>query len=115
MIYEYECPKCGSFEVVQSIHDEALTKCECGQPIERIVTGGLGFRGDPRTLGTLAERNTAKLGHYERESKFQAENEALKKKKEKAPWWRPNTTGINRKLLNMTPEQTKRYIERGNV
>ena len=113
MIYEYECPQCGTFEVVQSIHDEALTKCQCGQLIERIVTGGLGFRGEPKTIGALADKNTSKMGHYEREDKFRPQAEAAQRAKEKAPWWRPNTTGVDKKLFNMSPEQTKRYIERG--
>jgi len=36
--YEYRCTKGHSFEVVQSINDEALTKCEvCGRPVERVM------------------------------------------------------------------------------
>ena len=113
MIYEYMCPKCGSFEVYQSIHDDALTQCECGCQIERIVTGGLGFRGDPKTLGTLAEQNFAKMGHYEKESVMRPEVEAKEAAKANAPWWRPGTTGVNRKLLTMTPKEQKRYVEGG--
>ena len=37
-IYEYRCTKGHSFEVLQSIEDDPLTKCEvCGSPIERVL------------------------------------------------------------------------------
>ncbi len=36
--YEYRCPKGHSFDVVQSINDAPLTKCEvCGRPVERVL------------------------------------------------------------------------------
>lgn len=114
MIYEYECKKCGTFEVIQSIHDAALTTCECGSPIERIITGGLGFTTETLTIGSLAEKNVAKLGHYEKEAKFRPETEAKESAKKNAPWWRPGTTGVNRKLLTMNTKEQKKYIEGKN-
>jgi putative FmdB family regulatory protein len=113
MIYEYECKRCGTFEVIQSIHDAALTTCECGCPVERIITGGLGFTKETLTIGSLAEKNVAKLGHYERENKFRSEIESKEAAKKNAPWWRPNTTQVNRKLFNMNQQEQKRYIEGG--
>jgi putative FmdB family regulatory protein len=36
--YEYRCTKGHTFEVVQSINDASLTKCEvCGRPVERVL------------------------------------------------------------------------------
>jgi putative FmdB family regulatory protein len=36
--YEYRCAKGHTFEVVQSINDASLTKCEvCGRPVERVL------------------------------------------------------------------------------
>lgn len=46
--YEYRCPKCGSFDRFQKITEPALTECpECGSPVQRVITGGLGviYRG----------------------------------------------------------------------
>ena len=48
--YEYECPKCGhTFEHVQSMRDERLTKCPvCKKAgLKRLVGGGAGliFKG----------------------------------------------------------------------
>lgn len=49
MIYEYECEKCGVFEINQSMKEDALTKCpNCGcTKVIKLVTGGAGviFKG----------------------------------------------------------------------
>ncbi len=38
-IYEYDCPKCGTFEVMQNMNDPALTSHqECGEPVKRKVS-----------------------------------------------------------------------------
>jgi putative FmdB family regulatory protein len=36
--YEYECPKCGSFEVTQRISDAPLERHECGEAVERRIS-----------------------------------------------------------------------------
>jgi putative FmdB family regulatory protein len=37
-IYEYRCTKSHTFEVVQSMSDDSLTKCEvCGAPVQRVL------------------------------------------------------------------------------
>lgn len=46
--YEYACRECGHrFDVVQSIHDDALTACEsCGGEVRRVVAAvGVHFKG----------------------------------------------------------------------
>lgn len=36
-IYEYKCTKGHVFDVMQSFHDEPLTKCEiCGSPVQKV-------------------------------------------------------------------------------
>jgi putative FmdB family regulatory protein len=38
-IYEYECEKCGRFEVMQKITEDALTECiKCKSPVHRLVS-----------------------------------------------------------------------------
>lgn len=38
-IYEYECQKCGKFEVIQKITEAPLKACEkCGKPVHRLVS-----------------------------------------------------------------------------
>ena len=46
--YEYECKKCGHFEVFQSIKDERLKKCPtCKGAVKRLLGSGAGiiFKG----------------------------------------------------------------------
>ncbi|MBN8525626.1 MAG: zinc ribbon domain-containing protein [Planctomycetes bacterium] len=42
--YDYHCPKCGTFEVVQSIKDAALTQCPTckSKKIQKLVASGGG-------------------------------------------------------------------------
>lgn len=42
--YEYQCQKCGPFEIWQSIKDNALTLCPtCGSKVERLISANVGF------------------------------------------------------------------------
>ncbi|MEW6242816.1 MAG: FmdB family zinc ribbon protein [Bacillota bacterium] len=46
--YEYRCPKCGDFEVVQRITEDALLHCPaCGAPVHRLIGRNIGvvFKG----------------------------------------------------------------------
>ena len=61
--YEYECKKCGhNLEVVQSFNDKPLTKCpKCKKKgLFKVVSGGLGFFTENRTLGVIADKNGSK-------------------------------------------------------
>ena len=46
-IYEYRCTKGHTFEVMQSMSDDPLTKCEvCGSPVERVLhSPSIHFKG----------------------------------------------------------------------
>ena len=46
-LYEYECPKDGTFEQIQKFSDPPLKKCpKCGGPIERLVSApAIQFKG----------------------------------------------------------------------
>lgn len=42
--YEYSCEKCGSFEIWQSIKDNALGVCPtCGSKVHRLISANVGF------------------------------------------------------------------------
>jgi putative FmdB family regulatory protein len=42
--YEYQCPNGHRFEVVQKMSDDPITACtDCGEPAERVISGGSGF------------------------------------------------------------------------
>ena len=46
-LYEYECPKHGTFEKIQKFSDPPLTKCPtCGGPVERLLSApAIQFKG----------------------------------------------------------------------
>lgn len=47
-IYEYRCPKCGTFEILQKITDEPLKSCpKCGDPVTKLISHNVGiiFKG----------------------------------------------------------------------
>ncbi len=47
-VYEYKCPKCGTFEVTQKITEEPLVSCpKCGAAIKRLIGHNIGivFKG----------------------------------------------------------------------
>jgi putative FmdB family regulatory protein len=46
-IYEYSCPKCGTFDVMQRMSDAPLEKHEaCGEPVKKLMSAGaFAFKG----------------------------------------------------------------------
>ena len=46
-LYEYECPKDGTFEQIQKFSDPPLKKCpKCGSPVERLLSApAIQFKG----------------------------------------------------------------------
>ena len=44
---EYDCPKCGTFEVLQKVHEEPLTRHEtCGEPVtKRLSLSSFALKG----------------------------------------------------------------------
>ena len=46
-LYEYECPKDGTFEQIQKFSDKPLTRCpKCGGPVERLLSApAIQFKG----------------------------------------------------------------------
>lgn len=119
--YEYKCNKddCGyQFELKQGFDDKPKKKCPiCKRnSLEKLLFAPHVFvkLGDSelKTVGHLAHRNTENMGKYELESKEEKDPNQQRKKrlKEKAPWWRPGTTGPSKKLMKMTEKEKKEYV-----
>ncbi len=68
--------------------------------------------GEIKTLGHLAQRNTEKMSKDKlAELKANDPNQQRKQRLiDNAPWWRPGTTGPNRKVAKMTKKQQKKHI-----
>lgn len=135
--YHYACKSCEHEEmIVQSIKSEPETICvSCGEAaLERVIHApDLLIRGEPKTLGQLADRNTSKMGKYELEAKRENHRkEGAKGRKElpkaERPWWRksdkvdtrlaklaPNVEVKNKKIIKSEPlrKKARDYIMTG--
>ena len=59
-LYEYECPKCGTFELVRKFSDEPLEACPtCGGPIEKLASApAIQFKGTGWYITDYARKST---------------------------------------------------------
>jgi putative FmdB family regulatory protein len=133
MVYDYACSYCQHEirDVEQSLHDKPLKRCpSCRKhKLERIILVApyAAVTQDPKTLKHLADRNTKKMGTYERQSREKKEKERRKPKskfeevgmnvikpdpKVERPFWRDTDT-VDLSLATLTPAQQKKYIEEG--
>ena len=110
--YEYRCSSCEhDFEIIQSMKGKSKRKCpQCGKSrLERVLGTPLIFtKGEPQTIKHLAERNTERMGKYELGDKTGEMREANKK-----AVGDKSVEASKREIRRMTPEQKKRYIEKG--
>ncbi|MDZ7716729.1 MAG: FmdB family zinc ribbon protein [Balneolaceae bacterium] len=81
--YEYKREDGSTFEIKQSINDDALTECpETGQPVKRIISGGGGvvYKGDGWYVTDYKDTDRKKKAKKEKEQS--AKKPDTKKKKE---------------------------------
>jgi putative FmdB family regulatory protein len=112
--YDYKCSSCGHkmSDIYQLFSDKPLKKCESCKKnsLERVVFAPHVFvRGEPSTLGQLAEKNSRKMGH----SKVQ--EMALKDKESKKESLVEAKKEMQSKINSMNQTQKRRYIEDGKV
>ncbi|MEY4334820.1 MAG: Zinc ribbon domain [Bacteroidota bacterium] len=112
--YDYECSNCGHkiVDFYQSINSEAITYCnECKQnTLERLIFSPyIAVKGEAKTIGQLAERNSNKFG------KSQVEDKINKDKESKQQALKEAKKEIRSKINSMSETQKRRYIEDGKV
>ena len=63
-LYEYECPKDGTFEKIQKFSDPPLSKCPtCGGPIERLLSApAIQFKGTGWYITDYARKGDSGAG-----------------------------------------------------
>ena len=104
--YDYLCNKCGcEFEQFHGFN-QAPEPCECGSSDIKIVINqppAAFVKGEPTTLGQLAESNTKNMGRYELEDRraYQNEGKQKPKKDEECLWKLRNLGGINMFFLKL--------------
>jgi len=113
--YDWKCIKCDHrFSVVCLMSQyKELKKCpECKEKsiIRDYDEYGLATKGEPTTLGALAEANTKKMSPGELE---RAKEQERRKRKPPPTRAQLDQHKENRKIANMTPTQKQRYIMTG--
>jgi putative FmdB family regulatory protein len=63
-LYEYECPKDGTFEQIQKFSDKPLAKCpKCGGPVERLLSApAIQFKGSGWYVTDYAKKGDSGSG-----------------------------------------------------
>ncbi len=118
-IYEYRCenPLCYSDEICDVEHPisykDGVYCSECDKDMEKLISAPsmIVIQHDPKTLDQQAERNTKKMGHYEkqmREKHYQEHKHVRKPKK-----WYQADAETNSKIKKMTKKQKDKYIMEG--
>lgn len=111
--YDFECEPCAyHIEIVQR-HDEPENHtcpiCE-QESLKKIFINAPGIivKGEPTTIAQQAERNTAKMGKYELETKRSSDkiNSELSTKQKSA-------RERHRAIVSMTPEQQTHWVKTG--
>lgn len=137
-IYSYTCENCGhSFENVENYHDNRLKicpKCNEASLYQNYSLLHASVKGEPKTLGELAERNSKSMGTYklqEETRKFVEERDApklapLKKhgvvsenvntlKEANKTWYNPDGKNLKSELKDVINDKKKArdYILKG--
>lgn len=136
--YEYRCEDCGDFEVHERFKKKPSATCpDCGKvTTDRLMSAPSVINMGPKTLGTLAEKNTRNMGTYELQAKEQAQVErrekaeqhvidegnrlgrkVVDKKKLKTPFWRKKNADKShiKKLGKLNDKQKIDYINEGKL
>ena len=70
-LYEYECPKCGTFELVRKFSDVPLETCPtCAQPVEKLASApAIQFKGSGWYVTDYARKSSGVEGGKEAKDK----------------------------------------------
>jgi len=66
-LYEYECPKCGTFELVRKFSDIPLESCPtCARPVEKLASApAIQFKGTGWYITDYARKSSGREGSKE--------------------------------------------------
>ena len=83
-LYEYECPKCGTFELVRRFSDAPLESCPtCARPVEKLVSApAIQFKGTGWYVTDYARKSSGVEGGKEAKDKAKDKAEAKESSKE---------------------------------
>jgi putative FmdB family regulatory protein len=126
--YTYLCSDCGhEFDIFQTFAEPNLTMCDhCQGSLNKVLYPPIVFDATPRTLGTIAERNTTR-GKYEIQekrykdkkeyfdAKVAAEQSLARRTGGTAPQreFDPDPPKVDLSLARLSPEKKAKYIMEG--
>jgi len=111
--YDFECEACAYYtEIRQGFNDPSEHICpHCGKPtLVKVFINPptISVRGEPKTIGQLADRNTEKMGTYELQDKNRTNNIHQENKED------VKRRDLNRKISRMTPTEKVKWIKDGD-
>mgnify|MGYP006410052985 CR=1 FL=1 len=111
-LYDYECRKCVYYtEIWQGMMDDPIQKCpNCGENalVKVIINPPAAIvRGEAKTIGQLADKNTRKMGKYELEDRQQKDNVAQKQEVS-------DKRKLHQKINSMSEAQKLKWIRGGD-
>jgi len=114
--YDYLCNECGcEFEQSHSF-SKAPEPCKCGSLDIKIVINQapMAFvKGEPTTLGQLAESNTRNMGSYELSEKRAKQEEGNLKNQKPKNWVEKSGNATQSEINKMSKSQKAKYIKDG--
>jgi len=83
-LYEYECPTCGTFELVRKFSDAPLESCPtCARPVEKLASApAIQFKGTGWYITDYARKSSGVEGGKEAKDKAKDKAEAKESSKE---------------------------------
>lgn len=110
--YDFECEPCAYYtEIVQGPSEPSTHVCPlCNEEsLKKVFINAphMSVRGDVKTLGQQADKNTKNMGKYELEDKNKANNMDLHNKHKEV-------SAQRRKINKMTPQQKVKWIKDGD-
>ena len=111
-LYDFDCEPCIYYaEIRQSVDaPDTLTCPLCNKPTLKkvfISPPFISVRGEPTTIGHLADRNASRMGKYEMQDKQAQDNSPVDKEK-------AEKRATHRKINSMSPERQMKWIREGD-
>lgn len=115
--YDYECQNCShEFEQFHGFNDTPSPCEKCNSKSVEIVVNQAptGFvKGEPSTLGQLAESNTKNMGRYELDDRRAEQEKGNLKKQKPKDWWEESRSATKSEIGKMSKSQKAAYIKKG--
>ena len=85
-LYEYQCAKCGRFEIIQKFSDQPLSVCPtCGQEVQELLSApAIQFKGTGWYITDYARKNGTGAGKSDGAASSSSDSSSSEKKSDGA-------------------------------